>query len=162
MKQIVILLGHVGKDPEVRRLNDGTAVASFTLATNESYKDRSGQKVEETTWHNIVVWRNVAEIAEKYVKKGDLLYLEGKLKNRSWDDKDGKKPFGEKKPFGDKKPYDKDGKKPFGDKKSFGDKKPYAGKKEYQDRKPADAPASPKRPPRRIDVKSFKSPKESE
>lgn len=71
-------------------------------------------------------------------------------------DKDSKKPFGEKKPFGDKKPYDKDGKKPFGD------KKPYAGKKEYQDRKPAYAPASPKRPPRRIDVKSFKSPKESE
>lgn len=81
-----------------------------------------------------------------------------------------KKPYGDKnpydkegkKPFGDKKPYDKDGKKPFGDKKSFGDKKPYAGKKEYQDRKPKDTSASPKRPPRRIDVKSFKSPKESE
>lgn len=86
-------MGRCGKDPEVRKLNDGTSVGSFTLATNESYKDKSGQKVEETTWHNIVLWRNVAEIAEKYVKKGDLLYLEGKIKNRSWEDKDGQKHY---------------------------------------------------------------------
>ena len=93
MNQKVILLGRCGKDPETRKLAEGTAVTNFTLATNESFKDKSGQKVEEVTWHNIILWRHLAEIAEKYVKKGDLLYLEGKIKNRSWEDKDGQKHY---------------------------------------------------------------------
>lgn len=89
----IFLVGRCGKNVELRHLGDGTSVASFTLATNETFKDKSGQKVEEVTWHNIVLWRHVAEIAEKYVKKGDLLYLEGKIKNRSWEDKDGQKHY---------------------------------------------------------------------
>jgi single-strand DNA-binding protein len=84
----VILVGNLGKDPEVRHLEGGTAVASFTLATTEVYKDKSGQRVEQTEWHNIVVWRSLAEIAEKYLKKGMSIYLEGKLRTRSWEDKD--------------------------------------------------------------------------
>lgn len=84
----VILVGNLGKDPEVRHLEGGTAVASFTLATSETYKDKSGQRVEQTEWHNIVVWRSLAEIAEKYLKKGMSIYLEGKLRTRAWEDKD--------------------------------------------------------------------------
>jgi single-strand DNA-binding protein len=84
----VILVGNLGKDPEIRHLEGGTAVTNFTLATSESYKDKSGQRVEQTEWHNIVVWRNLAEIAEKYLKKGSTIYLEGKLRTRSWEDKD--------------------------------------------------------------------------
>lgn len=85
----VILVGRVGKDPEVRNLENGTAVANLSIATTESYKDKiSGEKKETTTWHNLVFWRNLAEIAQKYVKKGQLLYVEGKLQTRSWE-KDG-------------------------------------------------------------------------
>lgn len=84
----VILVGNLGKDPEMRHLEGGTAVANFTLATSETYKDKNGQRVEQTEWHNIVVWRNLAEIAEKYLKKGSTIYLEGKLRTRSWEDKD--------------------------------------------------------------------------
>jgi single-strand DNA-binding protein len=84
----VILIGNLGKDPEVRHLEGGTAVANFTLATSETYKDKNGQRVEQTEWHNIVVWRNLAEVAEKYLKKGSTIYLEGKLRTRSWEDKD--------------------------------------------------------------------------
>lgn len=89
----VILVGHLGKDPEVRYLEGGSAVANFTLATSESYKDKSGKRVEQTEWHNIVVWRGLAEIAEKYLKKGMQIYLEGKIRSRSWDDKDGNKRY---------------------------------------------------------------------
>lgn len=84
-----ILVGRVGKDPDVRNLDNGATVANFTLATSESYKDKTtGEKKEITDWHNIVLWRGLAEIAQKYVKKGDLLYIEGKLRTRSWE-KDG-------------------------------------------------------------------------
>jgi single-strand DNA-binding protein len=89
----VILLGNLGKDPEVRHLEGGVAVARLTLATNESYKDKSGKRVEQTEWHNIVLWRGLAEVAEKYLKKGSLIYLEGKIKSRSWEDKDGVKKY---------------------------------------------------------------------
>ena len=86
----VILIGNLGKDPEVRHLENGAVVASFPLATSEVYTDRStGEKKEITDWHNIVVWRGLAEVVEKYVKKGTKLYVEGKLKNRSWQDKEG-------------------------------------------------------------------------
>lgn len=86
----VILVGRLGKDPEVRHLESGTAVANFTMATTESYRDKnSGERKEITDWHNIVLWRGLAEVAEKYLKKGNLIYVEGKLKTRSWEDKDG-------------------------------------------------------------------------
>ncbi len=86
----VILIGNLGKDPEVRYLEGGTAVANFTLATSETYKDRNtGEKKSITDWHNIVVWRGLAELVEKYLKKGSKIYVEGKLKTRSWKDQDG-------------------------------------------------------------------------
>jgi len=84
----VILVGHVGKDPVVQYLKEDVPVARFTLATSESRKDKDGQKVTNTEWHNLVVWRGLAKIVEQYVKKGQLLYIEGKLTNRSYE-KDG-------------------------------------------------------------------------
>jgi single-strand DNA-binding protein len=84
----VILVRNVGKDPEVRHLEGGIAVARFPLATNETYTDKSGQRVTQTEWHNIVVWRNQAEIVEKYVKTGKLLYIEGKLRTNTYEDKE--------------------------------------------------------------------------
>ena len=86
----VILLGNLGKAPEVRRLENGAVVASFSLATSEVYTDKaSGEKKELTDWHDIVVWRGLAEVAEKYLKKGYKVYIEGKIKKRSWQDKEG-------------------------------------------------------------------------
>jgi len=86
----VILVGNLGKDPEVRYLEGGTAVANFPIATSETYKDRtSGERKTVTEWHNVVVWRNLAEIAEKYLKKGSQIYIEGKLRTRQWQDKEG-------------------------------------------------------------------------
>jgi single-strand DNA-binding protein len=82
----VILVGRLGKDPEVRNLENGATVANFTLATSESYKDRTtGEKKEVTEWHNIVLWRSLAEISQKYLHKGDMVYIEGKLRTRSWE-----------------------------------------------------------------------------
>ncbi|MBK9016328.1 MAG: single-stranded DNA-binding protein [Saprospiraceae bacterium] len=89
----VTLIGRLGKDPEVRRLESGAAVAKFTLATSESYKDKDGNKVDTTEWHNVVVWRSLAEIAEKFLKKGMLIYVEGKLTYREYTDKDNVKKF---------------------------------------------------------------------
>ncbi len=89
----VVLVGNAGQDPEVRHLDSGVAVANFNLATNESYKDKNGEKVTQTEWHRIVLWRGLAEVAEKYVKKGELLYIEGRLRTRSWEDKDGVKKY---------------------------------------------------------------------
>lgn len=89
----VILVGNLGRDPEVRYLEGGTAVANFPLATSETYKDKQGRRVEHTEWHNIVVWRGLAEVAEKYLKKGMQVYVEGKLRTRSWDDKEGNKKY---------------------------------------------------------------------
>jgi single-strand DNA-binding protein len=89
----VILVGNLGKDPEVRTLENGTKVANFTLATSETYKNRDGQKVTTTEWHNIVLWRGLAEISERFLKKGNQVYIEGKIKTRTWDDKDGNKRY---------------------------------------------------------------------
>jgi single-strand DNA-binding protein len=89
----VILVGNLGKDPEVRHLEGGAAVANFPLATTETYKDKNGNRNEQTEWHNIVVWRGLAEVAEKYLKKGMTIYIEGKLRTRSWDDKEGHKRY---------------------------------------------------------------------
>ena len=82
----VILVGNLGRDPEVRHLESGTAVATFSLATSETYKDRnSGERKTVTEWHNVVLWRGLAEIAEKYLHKGDQVYIEGKLRTRQWE-----------------------------------------------------------------------------
>ncbi len=95
----VMLIGNVGRDPEVRYLegNSGaqnaTKVASFTLATTERYRDRSGELRENTEWHNIVAWRNSADLAEKFIRKGMQVYIEGKLRTRSWTDQQGVKKF---------------------------------------------------------------------
>jgi len=83
----VILIGNLGKDPEVKYTPQGTAVAKITLATNESYKDKGGQWQERTEWHNVVLWQRMAEIAGEYLKKGNKVYIEGRLQTRSWDDK---------------------------------------------------------------------------
>ena len=95
----VMLIGNVGRDPEVRYLegNSGaqnaTKVASFTLATTERFRDRSGELRENTEWHNIVAWRNSADLAEKFIRKGTQVYIEGKLRTRSWTDQQGVKKF---------------------------------------------------------------------
>ncbi|MFN3875621.1 MAG: single-stranded DNA-binding protein [Flavobacteriales bacterium] len=86
----VILIGNLGADPEVRHLQNGAAVANFRIATSETYRDRqTGEKREQTEWHNIVAWRGLAEIVEKYLRKGSKVYVEGKLRTRQWQDKDG-------------------------------------------------------------------------
>lgn len=89
----VILIGRVGKDPDVRHLDSGVAKASFSLATDEKFKNRSGERVSQTEWHNIVMWRQLAEIAEKFVRKGSLLYIEGKIRSRSYEDNAGAKRY---------------------------------------------------------------------
>lgn len=88
----VTLIGNVGKDPEIRSAN-GTPVASFPLATTEVFSTKGGQRQEHTEWHNIVVWRGTAEVVEKYVKKGSQLYIEGRIRTRSYDGKDGVKRY---------------------------------------------------------------------
>ncbi len=82
----VILIGNLGKDPEVRHLDNGVAVAKLVLATSEVYKRSDGVKVENKEWHNVVLWRGLAETAEKYLRKGSLIYVEGKLRTRSWEE----------------------------------------------------------------------------
>jgi single-strand DNA-binding protein len=89
----VILVGNLGKDPEVRHLEGGAVVAKFPLATSETYKTKDGQRAEQTEWHNIVMWRGLAESAERFLKKGSLVYIEGKIRTRTWDDKDGNKRY---------------------------------------------------------------------
>lgn len=89
----VILIGNVGKDPEVRHLDSNVAVANFSLATSESYTAKTGEKVTNTEWHNIVAWRGLATIAERYIKKGRQVYVEGRIRTRSYDDKDGNKHY---------------------------------------------------------------------
>nr|MBC7612293.1 single-stranded DNA-binding protein [Pseudopedobacter sp.] len=88
----VILVGHLGKDPEVRHLDGNVTVASFPLATSESY-NKDGKRVEQTEWHNIVMWRGLADVAAKYLQKGKLVYIEGKLRTRSFEDREGHKKF---------------------------------------------------------------------
>lgn len=86
-----ILVGHLGRDPEIRTLESGVKVASFTIATTETYR-KDGEKVDQTEWHNIVAWRGLAEVIEKYLKKGHLVYIEGRIKTRSYE-KDGQKKY---------------------------------------------------------------------
>ena len=88
----VMIIGHLGKDPELRYTQSGKAVASFSVATSESWKDKGGQKQENTEWHNVVVWDKMAENAKEYLAKGSSVYIEGSLKTQSWD-KDGQKHY---------------------------------------------------------------------
>jgi single-strand DNA-binding protein len=85
----VILIGNLGKDPEVRHLEGGVAVARFPIATSETFKDKNGERQERTEWHNIVLWRGLAEVAEKYLKKGQSVFIEGKIRTSNYQDKDG-------------------------------------------------------------------------
>jgi len=87
----VILVGRLGRDPETRYTGGGQAVANFSMATDESYKDKNGERQKRTEWHKIVVWGKQAEIAQQYLKKGSLLYLEGRIQSREWQDKEGQK-----------------------------------------------------------------------
>jgi single-strand DNA-binding protein len=88
-----ILLGNLGKNPELRHVGSGESVANFSLATSESWKNRAGEKQEKTVWHNIVAWGKIAEICNQYLKKGSKVYIEGRIENRSYDDKDGNKKY---------------------------------------------------------------------
>ena len=89
----VILIGNVGKDPDIRHLESGASVASFSLATSEVYRDRNGERKETTEWHNIVAWRQLAELAANYIKKGSQIYVEGSIRTRTWDDQSGQKRY---------------------------------------------------------------------
>jgi single-strand DNA-binding protein len=89
----VMLIGNLGKDPEVQMLEGQVPVAKFPLATTETHKDRTGKLVSQTEWHAVVLWRGLAELAQKYLHKGSLVYIEGRLRTRSWEDKEGHKKF---------------------------------------------------------------------
>jgi single-strand DNA-binding protein len=89
----VILLGNLGRDPELRYTQSGQAVANFTLATSENWNDKNGERVEKTEWHRVVVWGKVAELCSQYLSKGRSVYLEGRIQTREWEDKEGQKRF---------------------------------------------------------------------
>ena len=89
----VMLIGNLGKDPDVQFLEGNIAVAKFPLATTETFKDRSGKLISQTEWHTVVLWRGLAELAQKYLHKGSLVYIEGRLRTRSWEDKDNNRKF---------------------------------------------------------------------
>ena len=89
----MMLIGNLGKDPDMQFLEGNIAVAKFSLATTETYKDRSGKLISQTEWHTVVLWRGLAELAQKYLHRGSLVYIEGRLKTRSWEDKEGNKKF---------------------------------------------------------------------
>lgn len=88
-----MLIGNLGKDPDVQFLDGNIAVAKFPLATTETFKDRSGKLVSQTEWHTVVLWRGLAELAQKYLHKGSLVYIEGRLRTRSWEDKEANRKF---------------------------------------------------------------------
>ena len=89
----VMLIGNLGKDPDLQYLEGNIGVAKFSLATTETYKDRGGKLVSQTEWHTVVLWRGLAELAQKYLHKGSMVYIEGRLRTRSWEDKEGNKKF---------------------------------------------------------------------
>lgn len=84
----VILIGNLGRNPETRTLESGTVMCRFSIATTETYKNKQGEKISHTEWHNIVLWRNLAEVADKYLHKGDKVLIEGRMRSRSWEDKE--------------------------------------------------------------------------
>ena len=88
-----MLIGNLGKDPDIQYLEGNIGVAKFPLATTETYKDKNGKLVSQTEWHTVVLWRGLAELSQKYLHKGSLIYVEGRLRTRSWEDKEGAKKF---------------------------------------------------------------------
>jgi single-strand DNA-binding protein len=84
-----ILIGNLGRDPEIRNLENGVKLARFSLATTETYKDKDGNRTEQTEWHNIIMWRGLADVAERFLKKGNTIYVEGRIRTRSWQDENG-------------------------------------------------------------------------
>ena len=137
----VMLIGNLGKDPELRYTATGVAVANFSIATNDSWTDKDGNKVEHTEWHRIIVWRRLAEICGEYLTKGKKVYIEGRLRSRSWEDKDGIKRYtteieardmimlggahGEGSSFGPPPPGDEDAPPPPYDKEETDDDLPF-------------------------------------
>jgi single-strand DNA-binding protein len=93
LKNTVTLIGHVGMAPEIKSFDNGKRMAKFSLATNETYRNAQGEKITDTQWHNVVAWGKTAEFIEKYVQKGAEMVIEGKLMNRTYDDKDGNKKY---------------------------------------------------------------------
>ena len=93
LRNKVQLIGHLGMNPEIKNLDAGKKLAKFSIATNESYQNAKGEKIQDTQWHNVIAWGKTAEIIEKYLKKGNEVAIEGKLINRSYDDKDGNKRY---------------------------------------------------------------------
>ncbi len=93
LRNSVHLIGNLGMDPEVKQVSNGNKMARFSLATSETYKNQKGEKVTETQWHNLVIWGSLADVAEKYLKKGKQIAVEGKLEHNSYDDKDGNRKF---------------------------------------------------------------------
>lgn len=89
----VILIGNLGRDPEVQNFENGVKKATFTLATTENYKGKEGEKISHTEWHNIVLWRGLADVAERFLKKGNSVYIEGRIRKREYEDKEGQKKF---------------------------------------------------------------------
>jgi single-strand DNA-binding protein len=89
----VMLIGNVGRDPEIRHLESGVAVVTLPIATSERFKDRNGDVKEQTEWHNVVFWRNLAEIVEKHVRKGSQVFIEGRLRTKTWEDPNGQKRY---------------------------------------------------------------------
>lgn len=89
----VLLIGNVGKDPEIRHLQGGEAVATITLATSERFRDRGGESRERTEWHTVIAWRQLADLAQNYIRKGSQIFVEGKIRSRSWDDQNGQKHY---------------------------------------------------------------------
>lgn len=89
----VILIGNLGRDPEVQNFENGVKKAAFTLATTEAYKGKDGEKIQHTEWHNIIMWRGLADVAERFLKKGSTIYVEGRIRKREYEDKEGQKKF---------------------------------------------------------------------
>jgi single-strand DNA-binding protein len=89
----VILIGNLGRDPEVQNFENGVKKAAFTLATTEAYKGKDGEKTTHTEWHNVVLWRGLADVADRFLKKGNTIYLEGRIRKREYEDKEGQKKF---------------------------------------------------------------------
>jgi len=110
-----ILVGRLGKDPEVKYMPDGTMVTNFTLATDEQWKDKNGEKVQKTEWHKIVTYRKLAEICGNYLVKGKLVFIEGRIQTRSWDDKEGVKRYTTEIVANDMKMLDSKGQNKAGD-----------------------------------------------
>ena len=143
----VILVGNVGKDPETRYLDESTAITKFPMATSETYKNKAGERVSTTEWHNVVLWRGLAQVAEKYVKKGTQIYIEGRIKTRSYDDAEGNKKYiteivGDQMQLLGRKPDDAEGGQPAQSQPAQQNQAPVQNQKPAQEQPPAEGGAA--------------------